>query len=155
MFDASAAGLPDGANIDALLVVDEDTFYMSFNADLGTVVPGGVGTVQDEDIVHYDGGTWSLFFDGSLVGLGDADDEDVDALELLPDGRLVISTVGGVSVPGLNGTHQDEDLLVFTPTIPECIPQGAGQFTSMALISAWMDLERMWMVQRCPEMTNT
>ncbi len=40
--------------------------------------------------------------------------EDIDALELLPDGRLLISTTGNPSVPGVTGN--DEDPLAFTPT---------------------------------------
>ena len=54
--------LPDNADIDALYCVDDDTFYVSFNLNGGTVVDGL--TVQDEDVVLYDTGTWSLYFDG-------------------------------------------------------------------------------------------
>jgi hypothetical protein len=40
--------------------------------------------------------------------------ENIDALAVLPDGRLLISTAGAVSVPGVTGA--DVDLLAFTPT---------------------------------------
>ncbi|MBI5445816.1 MAG: hypothetical protein HY900_31945, partial [Deltaproteobacteria bacterium] len=36
VFRASAAGLPADANVDALKVVDADTFYLSFNRNAGT-----------------------------------------------------------------------------------------------------------------------
>ncbi len=113
VFDGSAAGLPvsggGNANIDALLVVDNDTFFMSFSANGGTTVPT-LGAVQDEDIVLYDAGTWSMFFDGSDVGLGDTNQEDVDAFDILPDGSVIISTLGNPDVPGITG-EMDEDLL--------------------------------------------
>lgn len=103
IFDASLAGFPGGLDFDALLVVDNDTFYFSPLANLGAFA-------ADEDIVLYNAGLATLFFDGSDVGLTAAS-ENVDAFEILPDGSVVISTFGNVSVPGLGGTHQDEDLL--------------------------------------------
>jgi hypothetical protein len=39
--------------------------------------------------------------------------ENIDAFELLADGRLLISTTGNFAVPGVSG--RDEDVLVFTP----------------------------------------
>ncbi len=139
-FDGSAHGLPRDADIDALHVVDHDTFYLSF-AGAGTAqttaVPAGVSSApflaDDEDIVLFDGGDWSLVFDGSAHGLGDNNGEDIDALSVLDDGRLVISTrgAGNARKPSLNptplatdpagpwtGTNprpQDEDLMVFDP----------------------------------------
>jgi hypothetical protein len=108
VFDGSAAGLPGSADIDALVVADAATFYVSFIAD--TAVPG-VGTVQDVDVVRYDvgTGTWSLFFDGSDVALS-AGVEDVDAFDILEDGSIVISTVNTGNVPGV-GYFNDEDLV--------------------------------------------
>ncbi len=100
VFDATAAGLPATANIDALYYVPPplNTFYMSFSPT-STVVPN-VGTVQDEDIVQYNANTgqWSMYFDGTNVGLGDASAEDVDAFTLLDNGDVIISTVGTASV---------------------------------------------------------
>jgi hypothetical protein len=120
-FDATALGLPDGASLDAVVVVDSDTFYMSFSNNGGVTVPGGVGTVQDEDIVRYDAGVWSLYFDGSDVGLSDSNAEDVDAFEILPDGRVVVSTSGNPTIPSVTTpAPQDEDLFrcdgTFGPT---------------------------------------
>jgi len=113
VFDGSAAGLPvsgaGNANIDALLVVDNDTFYMSFTANGGTTVPT-LGSVQDEDIIKYDAGAWSMYFDGSDVGLADSSAEDVDAFEILSDGSVIVSTFDNPNVPGITG-EADEDLL--------------------------------------------
>jgi hypothetical protein len=109
LFDASAAGLSNNADVDGLRLVDADTFYVSFNRDGGTTVPG-LGSVADEDIVLYDAGVWSMYFDGSDAGLGDSHGEDVDAFHFLPDGTLLVSTVDRPTVPGVSGI-QDEDLM--------------------------------------------
>ncbi len=82
VFDASAEGLPGNADIDGLDMVLATTFYMTFNRNGGVTVPGGVGIVQDEDVVLYDAGAWSLYFDGAAHGLNVADGQDLDALAL-------------------------------------------------------------------------
>ncbi len=126
VFDATAAGLGGGADVDALMVAGPNVFYMSFAANAGTTVPG-LGTVQDEDIVVYNAGTatWSWFFDGSDVGLGDGgNNEDVDAFEILPGGAVIISTLGDPTVPALP-TQQDEDLL-------RCVGTFVGSTTTCA-----------------------
>ena len=109
LIDASgigSLGLPGGANVDGFSRVDDTHFYMSFD---GTVdPPGALGNVDDSDIVYYDAGTWSLFFDGSDVGLT-TNGEDVDAFDILSDGSLVISTIDGGGVPGVS--FNDEDLV--------------------------------------------
>jgi FtsP/CotA-like multicopper oxidase with cupredoxin domain len=120
---APAVGLPGGANVDGLKVVGNQ-IYLSFSNNVGVAVPG-LGTVQDEDIVVYNTSTatWSLFFDGSAVGLGDADAEDVDAFDILGDGSVLVSTFGAVTVPGLAGTRADEDAL-------RCVPAPGLPITS-------------------------
>ncbi len=60
-------------------------------------------------------GRGRLYFDGSLAGL-EASGEDTDAIELLDDGRLLVSTSGAVSVTGVSG--EDKDVLAFTPGAP-------------------------------------
>jgi hypothetical protein len=71
---------PD-VNIDGLTVVDDDTFYISFELDAGTFVPG-LGTVEDESVVLYDAGVWSMHFDGTAQGLGATDSQDLDAIDV-------------------------------------------------------------------------
>ncbi len=119
-FDGSDVLGTTGFTLDAFTIMSPTEILMSFTSS-GTV-PGVSGTVADEDIVRFTAtslgattaGTFSLYFDGSDVGLASSSDEDVDAIELLPDGRLLVSTVGAVGVTGVSG--QDEDLLAFTPT---------------------------------------
>ena len=73
--------LPGNGDIDGLTVIDGDTFYMSFNRNGGTTV-SGLGSVADENIVLYDAGTWSLYFDGSAAGLNVSNDQDIDAIDM-------------------------------------------------------------------------
>ena len=81
VLDASTTGLDGTADIDGLTVVDDNTFYISFDLDAGTFVPG-LGLVPDESVVLYDAGAWSLYFDGTGQGLGDSNDQDLDALDV-------------------------------------------------------------------------
>ena len=80
VFDASVEGLPGNANIDGLTVIDGDTFYMSFDTD-GINVPG-LGIVQDEDVVLFDAGIWTLYFDGTAQGLGSSNSQNLDAIDV-------------------------------------------------------------------------
>jgi 6-phosphogluconolactonase (cycloisomerase 2 family) len=117
-FDGSDVGL-GSLRIDAFSWLDTDSLLISFDAP-GSV-PGIAGTVDDSDVVRFDAtslgattsGNFRLHFDGSDVGLT-ANAHDVDAVELLADGRILISITGSASLSG--ATARDEDLLAFTPT---------------------------------------
>ncbi len=130
LFDGSDVGLAgDSEDLDALAILPDGRLVISMTGR--ATVPGV--TAEDEDLLLFTPsvtelnsglgrrttGTWSLLFDGSDVGLS-SENEDVDALSLLPDGRLVISTLGDGSVPGPDGKNisiRGEDLLAFTPAI--------------------------------------
>ena len=104
-FDASTNGLPGSANVDGYVRVDATHFYMSFSAD--TTVPGP-GAVQDEDIVYYNSGVWTVYFDGTAAGLTAAN-QDVDAFDIV-GGVLYFSTFGNTNPPGVVGTADDADI---------------------------------------------
>ncbi|MCX6047753.1 MAG: polysaccharide lyase family 7 protein [Chloroflexi bacterium] len=115
-FDGSAVGL-SSADVDAFALLPDGSLLFSFITQ--TDVPG-VGKVDDSDIVRFvptalganTAGSFQLYFDGSDVDLTE-DGEDIDALTVLKDGRLLISTTGGYKVAALSGDRQD--LLAFTP----------------------------------------
>lgn len=95
VFDASTAGVPAGGNVDAFIFNAANDIYLSFSND-NMNLPGLAG-VQDEDIVHWNGSQWRMFFDGSVSGLGGNTALDVDAFALTPDGGLVLSSTGAVT----------------------------------------------------------
>ncbi len=106
MFDATGVGLPGNANVDGLMLIDETHFYLSFNAAT-TTVPG-LGVVEDEDVVEYNNGAWSLYFDGTAQGLT-ANSQDLDAINIVGN-TLYFSTVGNGAVPGAGGPYDDADI---------------------------------------------
>ena len=118
--DGSDVGI-SGTNVDALAVISGNEILLSFTSP--EIIPGISGTVEDSDIVKFTAtglgdttsGTFEMFMRGSDVGLSPTA-EDIDAIDLHPDGRLIVSTIGSVDVTGVSGA--DEDLLAFTPDVP-------------------------------------
>ncbi len=119
VLDGSDVGLT-AFSIDAFDVLSSTEILLSFTAP-GTI-PGIAVTTDDSDIVKFTAtglgtttaGSFSMYFDASDVGLSSSG-EDVDAVMLLDDGRIVISTAGRTST----GAHtaEDEDLSAFTATL--------------------------------------
>jgi FtsP/CotA-like multicopper oxidase with cupredoxin domain len=109
ILDASSLGVPasggSNANVDGFDRVDANHFYMSFSGD--TTLPG-IGAVQDEDIVFYSAGTWSVYFDGTAAGLT-AGNQDIDAFNNV-GGTIYFSTAGNTNPPGVGGTADDADI---------------------------------------------
>src|SRR5690606_4811251 len=133
-FDGSAAGLaPTGKwkhNLNAIYIPDTagDDLVVSFTQN-ARFVPGIVPKVDGMDLVWWDGTDWTLFFDGSDVGLTNKTQEKIDALHILPGSEspigagcihyLLVSTQGPGRVT--NGPAQGckfggEDVLGFCMT---------------------------------------
>jgi hypothetical protein len=118
VFDGSDVGLEPFA-VDGFAIAGEDLFLFSFTDDI--TIPGIDGITDDSDIVQFTAsslgdvtaGTFRLYFDGSDVDLSQ-NGEDLDAIELLPDGLILLSTTNGLRVPDHSGA--DEDVFAFTPT---------------------------------------
>ena len=114
LWDGSDVGIT--ADVIAYSVRPDNSILMSFAS---AITVSGLGTVDDSDIVRFvptslgtnTAGSFEFYFDGSDVGLSNSS-EDIDAITFTADGKLVISTAGSYSVPGVSGA--DEDLLVFT-----------------------------------------
>ena len=116
-FDGADVGVGN-TDVDAFHIMADGSILMSFDKPLRTPF---LGVIADADIVKFTPtqlgndtiGTFSLYFDGSNVGLTSGN-EDIDAIALDASGNLVLSTVGSYSVPGLSGG--DEDLIRFAAT---------------------------------------
>ena len=110
-------------NLTDFTFTPDDCLLMTFNGNQN--VPG-VGLVKPQDLVKFcptatgptTAGTFTMYFDGSDVGL-DAAAEVIDAVEVLPGGDLVISTKDKFSIPQLPAPPlkgQKNDLLRFHGT---------------------------------------
>jgi hypothetical protein len=64
---------------------------------------------RDEDTVAYDGDSFALHLDGSDVGMG-APGVDVDAVERLPDGGILLSLASALTLGSL-GSIDDSDVV--------------------------------------------
>ncbi len=132
-FDGSDVGLSD-FTIDAFAIIGDNEILISFTR--AGSVPGVSGTVDDSDIVKFTGslgsqtsGTFELYFDGSDVGLASGS-EDVDSVELLPDGTLLLSTTGKFRANGLSGA--DEDIVA-------CNSPATGPNTACGSLTLYFD----------------
>lgn len=106
VFDALAAGVPAGTDLDAL-TADGDDLLLSFDTTVD--LPGG--PFDDEDLVRWDGSTFSLELDGEAAGVPPG--ADLDAAHRLINGNLLLSFDTGGVVGGV--TFADEDALELDP----------------------------------------
>lgn len=86
---------------------------------------GGI-SFADEDILTRNQtiGAWSMFFDGSDVGLGGV---DLDAASLQSDGSILMSFGAAISL-GTLGTVADADIVRFVPTSTGSTTAGAFEW---------------------------
>ena len=100
-FDGSTAGVPDGAAVDAVSMTGAGDLLLSF--DTTVVLPaagGGSLTVDDEDLVSFDGSGFTLVLDGSAAGIPAS--LDVDGVEDLGGGSYALSFDGSGSIGGVS-----------------------------------------------------
>jgi hypothetical protein len=110
-FDGSAEGIPDGAAIDAVSQTGGGDLLLSFDT---TVDLGGGLVVADEDLVQWNGASFSFAFDGSAEGI--AAGLDLDGAHDAGSGVLGLSFDASGSVGGVD--FDDEDVLIFDPGGP-------------------------------------
>ena len=132
VFDGSDVGVPNNRDVDAFDILADGTILMSFNSPIPRNRLNGISSrVDDSDIVQFHpdapgglgsntSGTFTMYLKGSDVGLTSAG-EDIDAITLVHDDELVISTLGSARVPqDITTSHapwvraRDEDLLLLT-----------------------------------------
>ena len=112
LFDGSAHAVAV-EDVDGLVRLADGSLLLSFDSPAKNLPGIGAVVVDDSDVVHFNPATgqYSWYFDGSDVGLTTTA-EDIDALALLPDGRLLLSTYGALKVTGLDAA--DEDVVAFS-----------------------------------------
>jgi IPT/TIG domain-containing protein len=116
-FDGSDVGLTEGSE-------DVDAVERKANGKLLISTTGNVTangrTGRREDLLRFNptslgantSGTWSMYFDGSDVGLT-TEKENIDGTALA-GGKVFLSTTGSFAVPGRSGAN--EDIFKCTPT---------------------------------------
>ncbi len=108
-FDGSDVGIT--GDVDAFSIMADGSILLSLESSASV---SGLGTVDDSNIIRFTptslgsttAGTFSSYLTGSSVGLT-TNDEDIDAIDFAPDGRLVVSTLGNFSVTGASGADED------------------------------------------------
>lgn len=104
-FDGSASSVPAGARIDALSVDMAGNLVLSFDV---TLMLPGAGVIDDEDLVRFSGGLYTLVFDGGASGV--PAQLDLDAAQ--QDGsNLLLSFDASGNIAGID--FDDEDVLVY------------------------------------------
>jgi hypothetical protein len=119
-FDGSDVGLTGSTNmaIRSLSTLPDGSLLF---ATTGNVTLPDVGSVTANDLVRFTptslgsvtSGTWSMYLDGSDVGLANTN-ELLDGSFVTGTGTILLSTRGAFSVTGLSGTGGD--IFEFTPT---------------------------------------
>ncbi|MGF1523107.1 MAG: beta strand repeat-containing protein [Leptolyngbyaceae cyanobacterium] len=116
VFDGSDVGLSNGAeDIDGLVGLSDGNLLISVNGNLN---PGNGSIASSEDVVLFaptstgaeTAGSFSLFADGSDVGLAD---ENIDAFGTDTGGNLYVSFTNSFAVGSAAG--QDEDVAILAP----------------------------------------
>ncbi len=136
LFDGSDVGLGGSSarDIDAFATLSDGSILLSITS--ASTIPD-VGSIDDSDLVRFvpaslgatTAGTFEWYLDGSDVGLT-TNEENIDSLEVLADGSLVVGITGPGDVSGATGVA-DHDLLRF-------VPVSLGTATSGAW-SLWLD----------------
>lgn len=130
-FDGSMVDI--SKSIRSVHLQDDGAILMSFVSNQQI---GGLGTVTPSDVVRFvptglgqsTSGTFEWYFDGSDVDLTTSG-EKIDALYVLENGDVLISTTGTAKVSAGGGTlvARDEDIVRFAPT--QLGSDTAGQWT--------------------------
>ncbi len=132
-FDGSDVGLDvNTEDIDAISIADNGDILISTNGSYNITGLSG----NDEDILAFSPsnlgdnttGSFSLYVDGSDVGLNDNSGEDIKGVSALNNGDLVFSTLGNFQVAELSGNGSD--LLSFNSS--SLGDNTSGSFSSFA-----------------------
>jgi hypothetical protein len=133
-FDGSDVGLSANAeDIDAIAFAPDGRLLISV---IGNINPGTVSG-SDEDLLAFSptslgsntAGSWSLYFDGSDVGLNDSSSEDIaGAWVNSANNYLYLTVLGPFTVSGVSGDGAD----IFI-----CAPGSLGSTTSCTFSMFW------------------
>lgn len=130
----ASAGIPAGARIDALAAAPVGGFLISLDVDADL---GGLA-VDDADLVRVGAGAAALWLAATDAGI--PAELDVDGLQLLPNGHLLLTFETGGTILGLD--FADEDVLELDPLGPSWELAFDGDAAHAGWVAA--DLDALW-----------
>ncbi|MEM7065779.1 MAG: hypothetical protein AAF572_21775 [Cyanobacteria bacterium P01_B01_bin.77] len=148
--DGSDIGLRN-SDIDAFDLLPDGSIVFSLTT---AATLFDVGAVTSADLVRFiptstgsnTAGRFELYLKGTDVGL-DTSNENIDALDVLPDGQIVISTTGAIQVDDILGT--DADVLILNPASLGTATSGRWTLhldgSDIGLTSSSEDINGVWM----------
>jgi len=121
-------------DIDAVHILDNGNIILSAE---GGATLGGL-SFGDGDLIEYNPttGSGTLFFGEGLFG----SDEDIDAVHILTNGNIILSTIDGATLGGLS--FGDGDLIEYNPTTDT-----ATLFFDESLFSADEDIDAVHILE--------
>ncbi len=124
-------------NIDALHVLASGNIILSTSNTKTSLLGGGL-SFGNGDLIEYNPTTSSatLFFGEGLFG----SDEDIDAVHILTNGNIILSTIDGATLGGLS--FGDGDLIEYNPTT-----ETATLFFDESLFSADEDIDAVHILE--------
>jgi hypothetical protein len=144
-FDAHAAGVPQGLDLDALHYLDNGKLLVSFDGS-GTI--GGV-SFDDEDVLAYDPnlGTWAMVYDGSGA-YAQWEAADLDVIYAFPAAATTTPTASVTATATTTGAPSATD----TPTVPVVV---TATFTPLPVVTGTATATRAATETRVPSATQT
>jgi hypothetical protein len=125
--EGSTVGLDSsGEDIDAIAIAPDGRLVISTAGKF--TVNGGALTGKDEDLIALTNGTWTMYFDGSDVGLSTATSEDINGAWIDATGHIYLTTLGTFSATGASGDGDD---------IFRCVPGTLGSTTTCTFNHTW------------------
>ncbi|MAZ39209.1 MAG: hypothetical protein CMF49_03740 [Legionellales bacterium] len=126
---SASGGVILNENINAITTLSSGEILFSLNTASSIAFTAGISqggipfNATNEDIILWDGNTFSLYYDGSALGLSDdvTVDHNINALHGFSNGNILLSTVdagtiaGSFSSTGTAFNFGNEDILVFDP----------------------------------------
>jgi len=159
-FDGSDVGVAN-ADLDAFHIMEDGSILMSFDQKMRMQIDGQRTLVDDSDVVRFIPtqlgtttiGTFALFFVGSDAGLN-RKPEDIDALSMDADGKLVLSTSGTLRANNLRLFDEDVATIHADNTVSQlfdgsdiALSRGGEDISAIALAGDWLFLSTKGLFQ--------
>jgi len=130
-FNGFAEGIPPGVCIDAVTVLADESIVFSVD------VPVSLGETdyQENDLIHWDGASFSLFFDGLANGIPEG--ANIDGVRVSPEEKLSLSLDIPVQLGGID--VKDSDIVEYDSGYSLVFDGGSAGLPVGAAMDAFSD----------------